>query len=277
MSSMLRYESGTGNESIEIDCPSIATDAALSLRGRQWEYDLGTHSVRSTIRRARAVHLRVGISDLEQADHMRRVMDRDVVRGTPGSFVVNGQWRQRTLILETEAKSCYGGAAEQQITAALLDGVWVRQHSAQFPIRPRVTGDAGIDYSYDYPFDYGRDMDISDIEITSVVPCDLKLTIYGPAADPYVVIGSNRYQVRIDVPNGAYLTVDSRLKTITLHGQDGSITDEFARGVRTTGTGSGAYIFEKIPPGTSGVSWDNTFGFDIDWYEEEGEPPWNLF
>lgn len=45
--------------------------------------------------------------------------------------------------------------------------------------------------------------------------------------------------------------------------------------MRGEGAGSGSYCFEPLRPGTSTVSWDGSFGFDITHYQEEGEPPWS--
>ena len=41
------------------------------------------------------------------------------------------------------------------------------------------------------------------------------------------------------------------------------------------GQGGGEYIFQPASPGTHEVEWDRSFGFDLTWYEEEGEPPWS--
>mgnify|MGYP007003682516 CR=1 FL=1 len=48
-----------------------------------------------------------------------------------------------------------------------------------------------------------------------------------------------------------------------------------ARRTEGSGAGSGEYIFERVPAGTCEVSWDNSFGFDLTLYEEEGEPAWS--
>ena len=56
---------------------------------------------------------------------------------------------------------------------------------------------------------------------------------------------------------------------------DGTTMDAFSKAHRGSGVGSGEYIFEHVPVGTSEISWDNSFGFDLTLYEEEGEPEWS--
>ena len=46
-------------------------------------------------------------------------------------------------------------------------------------------------------------------------------------------------------------------------------------GERGAGAGSGSYVFERLRPGTSSVAWDGSFGFNLTYFQEEGEPPWN--
>ena len=56
---------------------------------------------------------------------------------------------------------------------------------------------------------------------------------------------------------------------------DGSAVDVFAKARRGDGLGGGEYIFQPVSPGDHEVEWDRSFGFDLTWYEEEGEPPWS--
>ena len=133
-----------------------------------------------------------------------------------------------------------------------------------------------LDYPHDYPYDYQKTSSTESITPTVLTPSDVHLVIYGPAVNPYVIVGDNRYQVNTTVPSGGYLTVDGRDKSIMLTLADGTVQNVFSSGVRGGGAGGGSYIFEKVPAGTSEVTYDGSFGFDLGWYEEEGEPPWSL-
>ena len=132
-----------------------------------------------------------------------------------------------------------------------------------------------LDYPHDYEYDYQKASSTEDVTPSVLTPSDVRLVIYGPAVNPYVIVGGNRYQVNVTVPSGGYLVVDGRDKTINMTLADGTVQNVFSSGVRGGGSGGGTYIFEKIPAGTSEVTYDGSFGFDLGWYEEEGEPPWS--
>lgn len=137
------------------------------------------------------------------------------------------------------------------------------------------TEGAYLDYPHDYPYDYQKTSYTGNITPSVLTPSDVYLVVYGPAVNPYVIVGGNRYQVNVTVPSGGYLVVDGREKSIMLTLADGTVQNVFSSGVRGGGAGGGTYIFEKVPAGTSEVTYDGSFGFDFGWYEEEGEPPWS--
>ena len=139
----------------------------------------------------------------------------------------------------------------------------------------QISRDAYLDYPHNYPHDYQATSSTADVTPSVLTPSDVYLAVYGPAVNPYVIVGGNRYQVNVTVPSGGYLVVDGRDKTINLTLADGTVQNVFSSGVRGGGAGGGSYIFERVPAGTSEVTYDGSFGFDLGWYEEEGEPPWS--
>ena len=105
----------------------------------------------------------------------------------------------------------------------------------------------------------------------------LKFTIYGPAVNPAIRIDGNWYRVDLTISEGGYLVVDPLAvpRAVTLVNADGSTVDAFSKARRGEGLGGGEYIFQPASAGTHEVEWDKSFGFDLTWYEEEGEPPWS--
>lgn len=146
-------------------------------------------------------------------------------------------------------------------------------------VQPTITAEwqvtPGLDYPHGYPHDYSESATSPDVESSVLTPSDVRIVVYGPAVNPYVIVGGNTYQVNVTVPSGGYLTIDGRDKTIVLTLADGTTRNEFAAGVRGSGLGGGSYIFEPLQPGIQDVTWDGSFGLDFGWYEEEGEPPWS--
>lgn len=271
----LEYVPGIGGASVQLDGPTSFVGIAENLRSREWEYDLGYRDLVSATRPAREVDVTFN-ADYQTADELRRVADADVTARTPGIFIAQQEWRQRGYILASNPNDIHFGRLSTELKIALLDGAWWRLVSQSFFIDDETTTDEFLDYPHDYPFDYAKRATIAAVTPSVLTPSAVHLVVYGPAINPYVIVGDNRYQVNVTVPAGGYLAVDGRDKTIVLTLADGTTRSEFAAGVRGSGQGGGEYVFEPIASGTQSVAWDGSFGFDLGWYEEEGEPPWSL-
>lgn len=273
MAKDLRYVSATGAV-VELDGPVTWSQGALDARGREWEYALGYRDAYNLTRPARAVTLEVWTNPAE-ADNMRRVFDADVANSTPGELIAENVWHQRALVTASQARSAFAGNIGLQLTVLLLDGAWWAVKAIEFAPDDGSEAYEFLDYPYDYDYDYSRASSSKTVDTGLLVASPVRIIIYGPATNPYVVAGGNRYQVDVNVPSGGYLVIDGRAKTIELVAQNGTATDVFAAGVRGSGEGGGSYIFENVAPGEQPVSWDGSFGFDFGWYDEEGEPPWS--
>lgn len=272
----LEYIPGIGGASIQLDGPVAFVGTADNLRGREWNYDLGYRDLLNANRPARVVDVTLW-TDADTANALRRVADADVMAGKPGTFVAQNEWRQRGYILEAEPRVIHYGDLEIGLKVALLDGAWWRLESQTFYEQEDDSAQTYLDYPYDYPHDYAKRPPATNIESSVLVPSAVHLVMFGPATNPYVIVGSNKYQVNVTVPSGGYTTIDGREKTIVTTLADGTQRNDFAYGVRGSGQGGGDYVFEPVQAGVQSVTWDGTFGFDLGWYEEEGEPPWKAY
>ena len=270
----LEYQPGIGGQAIQLDGPTSFVGTADNLRSREWECNLGYRDLVSATRPAREVDVTF-YTDFDDADTFRRVADADVMAGTPGMFVAQGEWNQRGYILASNPNSIHFGRLATELKVALLDGAWWRLVTRSFMPSGDEGEDVYLDYPHDYPFDYMQTSHTEYVEPSVLTPSDVYLVVYGPAVNPYVIVGGNKYQVNVTVPSGGYLTVDGRKKTIVLTLADGTKQNAFSYGVRGGGAGGGTYIFQRIPPGQQEVTYSGSFGFDLGWYEEEGEPPWS--
>lgn len=141
-------------------------------------------------------------------------------------------------------------------------------------IDPEVQTQTGVkDYEegYDYAFDYMRDTkSVTDIVNPSVLGSDFIVVIHGAADRPEIRIGDTVIHVDIEVPDGAYLTVDSTKKTITLTLADGAVINAF-------GARDSAYnIFQRIGTGRQTISWNGAFRWGVQLIEERSEPRWHM-
>lgn len=175
----------------------------------------------------------------------------------------------------------YGDGVHIEVNAQTY-GIASYFHAAKYDafdnavLRPYMVAGGLLNYPHDYEYDYVESSSTNTVETSVLTPSNINIIIYGPATNPAITIGGNVYQVNTTVPSGGYLTIDGREKTIVLTLANGTTQNAFAYGLRGTGAGGGSYIFEPIKSGLQSVSWDGSFGFDLGWYEEEGEPPWNL-
>ena len=273
MLSQLRYVSASGIAA-ELDGPVTWSQGALGARGREWDYVLGYRDAYNVVRPARAVDIEVWTQAAE-ADRLRRILDADAAAGTPGELIAEGKWHQRAMCVASDARAFFAGNVNLQLTVLLLDGAWWAVEGVDFMPDDGEGAGEYLDYPHDYEYDYMESITSGSIDTGLLASSPVHLVVYGPATNPAVTIGGNRYQVNVTVPAGGHLTVDGRAKTIVLTTQGGTSSDQFAAGVRGSGQGGGSYIFEPVAPGEQPVAWDGSFGFELGWYDEEGEPPWS--
>ncbi|WP_417757019.1 hypothetical protein [Senegalimassilia anaerobia] len=247
------------------------------MRGREWGYSIGYRSIAAATRAARECSLSVTFLDLAVADELRRLADRDVAMATPGTLAVDG-WSQRAYITAADPSSISRAHMAAKLTVVLLDGVWRKGHTVAFELLTAAAGDGEfLDLPYDLPHDLGVPSTRRYVDIAGWGAAPLRFTVYGPCVNPAIRIDGNWYRVDVTVPDGGYMVVDplATPRSVTVVGPDGSVTDAFAKARRGDGLGGGEYIFQPASPGTHEVEWDRSFGFDLTWYEEEGEPPWS--
>ena len=273
----LSYISGTGAAEVCLDCRSALAGTAAGVRGREWGYSIGYRSIAGATRAARECSLSVTFVDLSSADELRRLADRDMAKGTPGSLSMDG-WAQRAYVTKAEASSISRSHVTMSLTVVLLDGVWRRGHTVSFEPITATSGDGEfLDLPYDLPYELGVPSTRKFFDGSEWGCAPLKFTVYGPAVNPAIRIDGNWYKVDLTIPDGGYLVIDPLAvpRSVTLVNADGSTIDAFSKARRGDGLGSGEYIFQPASAGTHEVDWDKSFGFDLTWYEEEGEPPWS--
>lgn len=95
------------------------------------------------------------------------------------------------------------------------------------------------------------------------------LVIYGPVANPQVIIGDKSYLVNIVLEQGERLEIDSRTRTVTKVSKNGEKVNAFHNREK------GKTFFKKIPPGRQKVVWSGKFDWDLTIYEERSEPRWS--
>lgn len=268
----IEYKSNTGtvislNSGVYVGKPN-------DLFSHEWDYDIGYRALATASRGARKVSFKAFFADMVQADAFRRCADTDMQKGTPGTIHVDG-WFQRCFVVASEVDGIGDDFFAAKLTLVLLDGVWRRGTTTAFvPVQGSADYEF-LDLPQDLPYDLGATPPLQYAINPGYSGSPAKFVVYGPAVNPSVRLAGNLYQVDVTVPDGGYMDIDPLRRTVTVVAADGTTMDAFSKAHRGSGAGSGEYIFERVPVGTSEISWDNSFGFDLTLYEEEGEPAWS--
>jgi hypothetical protein len=194
-------------------------------------------------------------------DALYDVAAYDLANDATGQLVM-GDWSMPAALVKSEKARWWRSDGPVAMTLSFRSPrpFWTREAKQSF--FPVAEAGSALDYPHDFPFDYGGQGQAGFVSNASPYPADFVLTIYGPATNPYVIIGGNRYEASVDVPSGGLLVIDSEAGTVTLSDSYGAQTNAFGD-TPDSGRGSGDYIFEPIPSGDQQVSWDGTFGFDL--------------
>lgn len=258
----------------ELDGDLRYSGIASEVRSSAWSYTLGAKRVTGLTRNARSIDVNVRSISIDAAERFRRAADGDTLNNTPGTFEADG-WIQSCYIVGAKLENVYSPSdyIAATFTAVLLDGVWRKATRKSFTHSAAIVN-TELDFPYDYAHDYGIGTVPDEVVVDAIGGAPVSFVIYGAVVNPYIIIGSNRYEVDVTVPAGGYLAVDGLKHTITLVDQNGNRTNVFDDGVRGTGAGSGTYIFELLKPGINAVTWPSGFGFDLTYYDEEAAPPW---
>ena len=248
----LEYVCAATGERIGFEGP-LYGETLTGLRARVWDYSLASRGMTGITRKAREATVTVKIHDSPATlDLLRRLADADMASGNPGTLVADGEWEAKAWITKSEPQSITPTMVETQLTIVLADGVWRRPTMTHFT--PRYdSGTADLDYPYDYPHDFAGMALGAEIVNDTSIPQPVKLTIFGPCAQPYVIIGNNRYEVDVTVPSGSRLEIDGTgdVRTVTMVSGTGLVTNCFAQAVRGSGKDSGRYVFQPLARNTA--------------------------
>lgn len=199
---------------------------------------------------------------------LEQVLDAGAAVGKYGTIEHDG-WRTRCLCTANNKSAWWfdDRFLEAELSLILPDGVWFKEHTWQFMPEVVDTTSNWLDFPFDFAFDFAPNRPPRRIDLDAAAPCPWRITIYGAATNPAIIIGDNQYQVNTTVPPGGILVADSREWTIEVIDMFGSRVDVFDKRIRGA-RGSSAYMWEPVAPGRSLVSWSETFGFDVTVYEE---------
>ena len=244
------------------------------LHDYEWEVTTKNNRIASLGRVVREKALPVVIicedetQGIQARNKLFEVVEKDVLALQHGRIII-GDYYFKCFVTKSTKENYLTSKRLMQLELTLTSDFpfWVKETTTSFFINRGEVG-AGHRYDYDFPYDYNSDTASTELINTNFVDTNFRMIIYGPASSPSVYINGHLYQVYVDIYEGDYLTIDSSTKKVFVTSVDGAIYNLFLCRNRES------YVFQKIPAGTSEISWDGEFGFDIVLLEERSEPKW---
>lgn len=220
----------------------------------------------------------VVVSGIDETDYYRNLdrfiqyTDVDIDHLTPGRLYV-GKYYLRCYIYANTKERRYLGTNKSLISVSVVaeNGNWQSEELFSYANGCQGTGytTGGIDYKYDYNYDFAAPFDKNAILNESYMETDFELTFYGPYQNPSVEIGGNTYTIYYYVVSGEYIKINSQKKTVKLIKHNGAEENLFRYRDRDN------YIFKKIRGGVSRVEADADLEWDIKLFYERSEPKWS--
>ena len=250
---------------------------ANELRNYSWSYDVINNRISRFFRSVttRKLPLMICCSSKEEANEIRNELlelaETDIEAMLPGK-IFTGEY-YTTGYITASKKSDYrmhGRYCLIELSLTSVNPSWSREKTHIFGgTQDGVQQDkSGIDYPFDYKYDYSVTSTTRQIVCEGIKPNNFKLKIYGEAMNPSVIINGHVYTVNGMVKAGESLTIDSLNKTVTLTTASGTKVNWF------NNRGRESYVFEPIPAGLNNILYNGSFKFDLVIIEERSEPKW---
>ncbi|MDO4170798.1 MAG: hypothetical protein Q4D45_13015 [Lachnospiraceae bacterium] len=204
---------------------------------------------------------------MELRNNLHDVFEKDVIENSPGKIWIGDYYIE--CFVTASKKTKYNKTPKLMIvelTITFASQYWVKETSVV--LSQTHDDDSGLDYYYDYPYDYGGANRNSNVLINdSFRDSDFYITMIGPTKNPRLYVNDHLYAVDTELGVGESLTIDSIDKTIVKMTEEGEENIFHLRN-------KDDYIFELIPTGTSSIAWDGGFQIIIILLDERSEPLW---
>lgn len=196
---------------------------------------------------------------------------QDIVNQTPGKLIW-GAYYINCYVLESSTfpHDEISNITVNEVTFFCPYPFWVREQAFAFSAgNSSAVTENGLDYEYNYEFDYADEIITDSVNIEHYLPCHFKMLIYGACTNPSVTIGGVVYQVFVTLGASDYLEIDSRAHTATVYRPGGIVENAYNARYKETS------IFTQIPTGRNAVVRNSDFAISIVLFLERNEPKWN--
>lgn len=271
------YLSGSGKEKICLDCAPYWMQTG-DFMDYSWDYITRNRRITGFEKDVQEHDLTISVFGSTEEEyesnlqHLHDVLEGDVRAMMPGRLYVGGYYLTCYIIASTKADWEYDcGIMDNTLTLATDYPHWVQEETQQFFPQTAGEADSGLNYPYKYDYDYASDEAGLSIWATEhYTASDYQLTIYGPCANPRILVNGKPIGLYDILDPSDYVMIDSRTHTVVKYLANGTSQNKYDYRIKEDGS-----IFDQIPGGTLTLNWSGLFGFDLTLYKERSEPLWN--
>lgn len=204
---------------------------------------------------------------------LHEATERDILAKQPGRLYVGDNYLP-CYIVASKKTEWHPGVAFLVNTFSIVSetGIWIQESTFTYQALAKTVTEAQdtyMDYPYDHAYDYASAVLAYTVNNKGFTSADFELTITGPCSNPEVIIAGHPYKVNCDLESGELLKVNSLTKKIYMIRINGEQVNQFHLRSREQ-----SVFFQKIPEGTSTVTWDGSFNFNLTLFEGRSEPRW---
>lgn len=214
--------------------------------------------------------VQIALEDADAAnqlkDYIYETCEKDVLAMQYGRIVLGDYYMKGYMTASAKTEYSNRKAALITMTFDTDRPFWIRETEHVFGYGG--TEGSNLDFNNDFSYDYTSNILGTQLINPNFIESNFRMTIFGPAENPAVVIGGHVYSVSASVAANEFLTIDSIEKTVMLTKQTAEVVNCFNLRNRES------YVFEKIPAGVSNVSLSSDFKLKITLLEERSEPRW---
>ena len=205
-------------------------------------------------------------------DELTNCFEYDVVNLTPGRIWFGSYYIDCYINeITTEVSSVRNCWTDMKVSVYCPYPMWTMEQTKSFYPDAADKGEPYeyLDYPHDYAYDYSKPSSGPEHwYVDHYRSNNFRMTIYGPCANPRIIINGQVYQIYDTLEVNEYIVIDSRKKTIIKRLANGTEQNIFYK------KSAGNSVFAEIPSGDLLVSWSGAFGFDITIFKERSVPKW---
>lgn len=272
------YENSMGERLNLLEYPYCMQTADLF--DYEWGYETkfsgnNSYGIKNFSQGTRTKEIRMTIAGCTEQDFFANVdrffdaVNYDVLNGQCGRLWF-GEYYLKCYIVGAKKEGWEEDCGfSDEVLAIVTDyPFWIRETEKIFMIREIQEDRNTIDYPHDYPYDFTASLTSDEIMNETNDTLEFEFNIFGPCDSPKIIIGRHGYRVNAVLETDEYLVVNSVTRKIYKVKIDGEKVNQYSL------KDEDSYIFQKIPPGMSIVSWDNSFGFSVLLIERRITPRW---